>query len=84
MKPSSFESGLSAKNFITKTIDQPRALAALQEARRRCGQTVILNPIPQNKWKYLRSVQSFGAVATMVPCSTLQELANACRKLSRQ
>ena len=68
----------------TKTIDQPRALAALQEARRRCGQTVILNPIPQNKWKYLRSVQSFGAVATMVPCSTLQELANACRKLSRQ
>ena len=68
----------------TKTIDQPRALAALQEARRRCGRTIILNPIPQNKWKYLRSVQAFASVAPMVPCSTLRELAEACRKLSRQ
>jgi len=67
----------------TKTIDQPRALAALQEARRRCGQTIIMNPIPQNKWKYLRSVQAFSAVAPMVPCSTLGELSEACRRLSR-
>ena len=66
----------------TKTIDQPRALAALQEAKRRCGQTLLLNPIPQNKWKYLRSVQSFAAVATMVPCSTLGELTDACRRLT--
>ena len=66
----------------TKTIDQPRALAALREARRRCGRTIILNPIPQSKWKYLRSVQAFASVAPMVPCSTLRELAEACRKLS--
>ena len=66
----------------TKTIDQPRALAALQEAKRRCGRTIILNPIPQSKWKYLKSVQTFGAVAPMVPCSTLRELSEACRKLS--
>ena len=66
----------------TKTIDQPRALAALQEAKRRCGRTIILNPIPQSKWKYLKSIQTFGAVAPMVPCSTLRELSEACRKLS--
>ena len=67
----------------TKTIDQPRALAALAEAKRRCGQTIILNPIPQSKWKYLRSVQAFASVASMVPCSTLRELSDACRKLTR-
>ena len=67
----------------TKTIDQPRALAAVAEAKRRCGQTLILNPIPQSKWKYLRSVQSFASVAPMVPCSTLRELSEACRKLTR-
>lgn len=66
----------------TKTIDQPRALAALQEAKRRCGRTIILNPIPQSKWKYLKSIQTFGAVVPMVPCSTLRELSEACRKLS--
>ena len=66
----------------TKTIDQPRALGALQEAKRRCGQTILLNPIPQGKWKYLRSVQSFAAVAPMVPCSTLGELTDACRQLT--
>jgi len=66
----------------TKTIDQPRALAALQEAKRRCGRTIILNPIPQSKWKYLKSIQTFGAVAPMVPCSTLRALSEACRKLS--
>ena len=67
----------------TKTIDQPRALAALAEAKRRCGQTLLLQPIPQSKWQYLRSVQNFAAVAPMVPCSTLQELSDACRRLIR-
>jgi len=66
----------------TKTIDQPRALAALQEAKRRCGRVIILNPIPQSKWRYLRSVQAMAAVCTMVPCSTLRELAAACRRLT--
>ena len=67
----------------TKTIDQPRALAALLEAKRQCGRVLVLNPIPRNKWPYLRSVQAMAEVCTMVPCSTLRELADACRDLSR-
>lgn len=68
----------------TKTIDQPRALRALVEAKRQAGRVLWLNPIGQNKWQYLRSVQAVGAVCTMVPCSTLRELAAACRKLTIQ
>ncbi len=68
----------------TKTIDQPRALAALQEAKRQCGRVVVLNPIPQNKWKYLKSVQAMAEVVPMVPCSTLGELAAACRRLTSE
>ena len=66
----------------TKTIDQPRAVAALQEAKRMAGRVIWLNPIPENKWKYLRSVQTMAAICPMVPCSTLRELAAACRKLT--
>ena len=66
----------------TKTIDQPRALAALAEAKRQAGRVLWLNPIPQSKWKYLRSIQAFAAMCTMVPCSTLRELAAACRRLT--
>ena len=66
----------------TKTIDQPRAVRALQEAKRLAGRVVWLNPIPENKWKYLRSVQTMAAICPMVPCSTLRELAAACRRLT--
>ena len=66
----------------TKTIDQPRAVQALQEAKRLAGRVIWLNPIPENKWKYLRSVQTMAAICPMVPCSTLRELAAACRKLT--
>lgn len=67
----------------TKTIDQPRAVRALMEAKRRSGRVVWLNPIPEGKWKYLRSVQTMAALVPMVPCSTLRELAAACRTLAR-
>ena len=66
----------------TKTIDQPRAIEALQEVKRQAGRVLWLNPIPENKWQYIRSVQTFSALCPMVPCSTLRELANACRKLT--
>ena len=67
----------------TKTIDQPRAIAALQEAKRQSGRVIWLNPIPEGKWQYLRSVQTMAALCPMVSCSTLRELANACRKLAQ-
>ena len=66
----------------TKTIDQPRAVAALLEAKRQAGRVIWLNPIPENKWKYIRSVQTMAALCPMVSCSTLGALAVACRRLT--
>jgi uncharacterized protein with von Willebrand factor type A (vWA) domain len=65
----------------TKTTNQKRALKALRESKSLAGQVLILNPIPQRKWKYLPSAQTFGAAVPMASCATLKELADACRKL---
>ena len=65
-----------------KTIDQARAVAALQQAKAKAGKVLWLNPIPEGKWQYLRSVQTFASLFTMVSCSTLRSLANACRRLA--
>ena len=67
----------------TKTIDQPRAIAAMQEAKRQSGRVLWLNPIPENKWQYIRSVQTMASICPMVSCSTLRELAAACRRLTQ-
>lgn len=65
----------------TKTIDQPRAIAALLEAKHLAGRVIWLNPIPESKWHYLRSVQTMAALCPMVSCDTLSALAAACRRL---
>ena len=66
----------------TKTTGQKRAMQALEEAKRLAGKVIILNPIPEGKWKFLRSAQEFSTAVTMISCSTLRELAAACRKLT--
>lgn len=66
----------------TKTIDQPRAVSALLEAKRQAGRVLWLNPIPESKWPYLRSVQTMAAICPMASCSTLHALASACRRLT--
>ena len=66
----------------TKTIDQPRALRALREAKRQAGRVLWLNPIPESKWQYSRSIQAVASVCTMVSCNTLSALANACKRLA--
>ena len=66
----------------TKTIDQPRAIQALLEAKRQSGRVIWLNPIPKAHWKHVRSIQTFSTLCTMICCSTLQELAAACRRLT--
>ena len=68
----------------TKTIDQPRAIQALLEAKRQAGTVIWLNPIPESKWGYIRSVQVFSSLVTMVSCSTLHDLAAACKRLADQ
>lgn len=65
----------------TKTTGQRRALEALRESKHRAGRVIILNPIPQRKWQYIASAKSFAALVNMVSCATLQDLAQACRKL---
>ena len=65
----------------TKTIDLPRATQALLEAKRLSGRVLWLNPIPEHKWQYLRSIQTMATVCQMIPCSTLRDLAAACRRL---
>ena len=66
----------------TKTVDQNRAVAALQEAKRLSGRVLWLNPIPENRWQYLRSARVMAQLCPMIPCSTLSELAAACRRLT--
>ncbi len=67
----------------TKTIDQNRAVRAVLEAKRQAGRVIWLNPVPEGKWQYLRSVQTMAALVPMVSCSTLRELASACRRLAQ-
>ena len=66
----------------TKTMNEPRAMDALLEAKRQAGRVIWLNPIPQRHWPHIRSVQTFASLCTMICCSTLQELAAACRHLT--
>ena len=68
----------------SKTVNQYRALAALREAKRLSGQVIWLNPIPEPKWRYVKSIQTFASVCTMVSCSTLNALAAACRRLAER
>ena len=82
MEPAALNSGTTLLILSdTKTTNQKRALDALRESKHKSGQVLILNPIPQRKWKYLPSAQNFGAVVPMISCATLKELADACRKL---
>lgn len=67
----------------TKTIDQPRAMQALMEAKRLSGRILWLNPIPKSKWQYVRSIQAMSSICPMISCSTLRELAAACRRLAQ-
>ena len=66
----------------SKTVNQGQALTALQEAKRLAGRVIWLNPLPRGQWPHIRSVQAFASVCSMVCCSTLQELAAACRHLT--
>ena len=53
------------------------------EAKRQAGRVLWLNPIPEGKWQYLRSVQTMANLVSMISCGTLRELAAACRRLAQ-
>ena len=67
----------------TKTINQVGAVKYLQQARHLAGQVIWLNPIPERHWPHIRSVQTFQSLCHMVSCSTLRDLAAACRKITQ-
>ena len=82
MKPSALGPGTTLLILSdTKTIDLPRAARELLEAKRLAGKVLWLNPIPERKWPYVRSIETMSSLCQMVPCSTLEELARACRRL---
>lgn len=64
-----------------KTVDLDRAEHALIRASKLAGSVIWMNPIPENKWPYLRSTTALRNHCSMVPCSTLNELARACSRL---
>lgn len=66
----------------TKTVHHEKALQVLIEAKRLAGRVLIMNPIPESHWPYLKSAGMFASVCSMVSCATLNTLAAACRKLS--
>ena len=70
-----------AQGYAGPMRDLPRAEAALARASSLAGSVVWMNPIPENKWPYLNSVQAMLPHCKMVPCSTLNDLARACAKL---
>ena len=82
MRPSVF--GPSTVLLIlsdAKTVDLPRAERALQRISQKAGKTVFLCPIPEKKWQHLSGCRAFSSMTTMLSCSTLSELAHACRRL---
>jgi uncharacterized protein with von Willebrand factor type A (vWA) domain len=64
-----------------KTVDLERAENALIRAGQQAGSVVWMNPIPEAKWQYLKSVVALKRHCNMLSCSTLNELARACAKL---
>ena len=66
----------------SKTVNQSQALEALRQAQRLSGRVIWLNPLPRSQWPHIRSVQTFSSLCPMICCSTLQELAAACRRLT--
>ena len=66
----------------TKTVNQNFAVECLKEAKRKAGRVIWLNPIPERKWRFIRSVQAMASVCPMISCSTLSTLAAACKRLA--
>ena len=64
-----------------KTVDEALTIHELTRARQKAGRIFLLNPIPEGKWKYIRSIQTLLPYCDMISCSTLEDLGRACRKL---
>lgn len=65
-----------------KTTDEELCIRELVRTQRMAGKVFWLNPIPERKWQYVRSIMTMKELVPMLSCSTLSELGAACRKLA--
>ena len=65
-----------------KSMDISSTCKELDRAKSRAGKVYCLNPIPESKWKYSSSVMAVSQKCTMMSCSTLKDLGEACRRLT--
>ena len=61
-----------------KTVDPAGAARALGRAERLAGDILWLNPIHESQWDLSPSITALRAHCTMLCCSTLEQLAEAC------
>ena len=64
-----------------KTLDYNLALNSLKELSKRVKRVLWLNPIPEKDWKGINGLEDFSKYCTMLDCSTLERLMEACRRL---
>ena len=65
-----------------KSIDISGACREMDRARSRAGKVYCLNPIPEQKWRYSSSILALSQKCTMLSCSNLKDLGEACRRLT--
>ena len=63
-----------------KSVDPPTAAAMLARTRRLTGQILWLNPIAEGQWDLSPCITALRENCTMLCCSTLEQLADACGK----
>ncbi len=65
-----------------KSMDISGTCKELDRARARAGKVYCLNPIPESKWRYSSSILAVEQKCSMLSCSTLKDLGEACRRLT--
>jgi hypothetical protein len=64
----------------TKTLDLERAEQELAATRRSVKEVLLLNTLPHDEWKNLRSVNIFQKYAEVYECYTLAHLEKVLRR----
>ena len=66
----------------TKTVNVSETEQLLAGAKRLSGNIIWLNPIPERKWDYVRSIGRISGICQMIPCSTLSDLSRAVLRIA--
>lgn len=66
----------------TRTVSVQAAEEKLRQVQPLVSEILWMNPIPKERWGSMKSVEAFQCCARMLDCSTLDNLAKACKRLS--